>query len=139
MGFKMTKNTKKIIGILIVVLIIIIGAVIVYKLITNREDSNLTNENINSTSVNTANNEPNEHSFFGKVIESHSSYIIVEPNENEAIRKSANEISIRLEENDDTIYEAGTNVKITYDGTVMESYPAEVKAIKIEVQSDENF
>ena len=33
----------------------------------------------------------------------------------------------------------GTNVKITYDGTIMESYPAQVKATKIELKSVENF
>ena len=80
-----------------------------------------------------------EYSFFGKVIESTSKYIIVEPNENEEIRKSADKISIGLGENNDTLYEIGTNIKITYDGTVMESYPAQVNATKIELKSADNF
>ena len=80
-----------------------------------------------------------EHSFFGKVIESTSKYIIVEPNENEGIRKSADKISIGLGENNDALYEIGTNVKITYDGTVMESYPAQINATKIELKSADNF
>ena len=80
-----------------------------------------------------------EYSFLGKVIESTSKYIIVEPNENEEIRKSADKISIGLGENNDTLYEIGTNIKITYDGTVMESYPAQVNATKIELKSADNF
>lgn len=77
--------------------------------------------------------------FYGKVIESKQNYIIVEPNEGEEIRKSADKISIDLGEYNDAIYEVGTNVKITYTGYVMESYPAQVDAIKIELKSAENF
>lgn len=139
----MSKNKKVIIGILIAVLIVAIEVVVVYKLIensvTNRADFNFKVENISSNPVNTVNHEQNEHSFFGKVIESTASYIIVEPNEDEDIRKSSDKISISLEEYNDAIYEVGTNVKITYDGTIMESYPAQVKVTKIEVKSTENF
>ena len=80
-----------------------------------------------------------EQSFFGKVIESNQSYIIVEPNENEEIRKSSDKIDIGLGEYNDALYEVGTNVKITYEGPIMETYPAQIKAIKIEVKSAENF
>ena len=139
----MSKNKKVIIGILIAVLIVAIGVVVVYKLIensvTNRADFNFKVENISSNPVNTVNHEQNEHSFFGKVIESTASYIIVEPNEDKDIRKSSDKISISLGEYNDAIYEVGTNVKITYDGTIMESYPAQVKVTKIEVKSTENF
>uniref|UniRef100_UPI00272CA8EA hypothetical protein n=1 Tax=uncultured Ligilactobacillus sp. TaxID=2837633 RepID=UPI00272CA8EA len=83
----MSKNKKVIIGVLIAVLIIVIGVVIVYKLIeksvTNREDFKFKVQNINFDSVETVNNEQNEKSFFGKVIEADASYIIVEPNEDE--------------------------------------------------------
>lgn len=77
--------------------------------------------------------------FYGKVIESKQNYIIVEPNEGEQIRKSADKISVGLGEYNDAIYEVGTNVKITYTGNIMESYPAQVDAIKIELKSAENF
>ena len=77
--------------------------------------------------------------FYGKVIESTANYIIVEPNENEEIRKLSDKISIGLEEYSDVVYMLGTNVKVTYDGTIMESYPAQVKATKIELKSAENF
>ena len=42
--------------------------------------------------------------FFGKVIESNTSYIIVEPNEDEKERKSADKISIRLGEYNDATF-----------------------------------
>lgn len=78
-------------------------------------------------------------SFYGKVIESNSNYIIVEPNKDEEIRTSADKIMIGLEGNNDAIYTVGTNVKITYDGYVMETYPAQIKTTNIEIKSVENF
>lgn len=77
--------------------------------------------------------------FYGKVIESNGKTIIVEPNEDEAIRKSADKIAIGLGENNDALYVVGTNVKITYDGTIMETYPAQIKATKIELKSVDQF
>ena len=77
--------------------------------------------------------------FFGKVIESTAQYILVEPNEGEEIRKSADKISIGLGENNDMIYPVGTNLKITYTGEIMESYPAQIKATNIEVKSADKF
>lgn len=59
--------------------------------------------------------------------------------ENNEERKSADKISVGLGENNDALYTIGTNVKITYDGTILESYPAQVKATKIEIKSAENF
>lgn len=139
----MSKNKKVIIVILIAVLIIVIGIAIAYKLIeksvTDREDFKYTVDNISSTPVDTVNNEQSEKSFFGKVVKSEASYIIVEPNEDEDIRKSSDKISINLGEDNDALYEVGTNVKITYTGTIMESYPAQIKATKIELKSAENF
>ncbi len=77
--------------------------------------------------------------FYGKVIESNQNSIVVEPNEDEEIRKSADKISIALEKNLDYMYEVGTNVKITYNGVIMETYPAQVEAMDIEIKSAENF
>ena len=81
----------------------------------------------------------NENYFYGKIIEATNKYIIVEPNKEEKVRESSDKISIGLEENSDVVYMIGTNVKITYDGTIMESYPARVNGAKIEVKSAENF
>ena len=98
-------------------------------------------ETINNIISKKMDNERSEEGYFfyGKVLEATASYIIVEPNENEEERKSADKIFIGLGENNDELYMVGTNVKITYDGTIMESYPAQVKATKIELKSAENF
>lgn len=42
-------------------------------------------------------------------------------------------------ENNDYSYAVGTNVKITYNGVVMETYSAQIDAIDIELKSVENF
>lgn len=78
-------------------------------------------------------------SFYAKVIESNSKYILVQPNEDEEIRKSSDKIQIDLGEDNDAIYEIGTNVKITYKGYIMETYPAKVEAVNIEAKSNNKF
>ena len=139
----MSKNKKVVIGILSAVLLIVIGVVVAYKLIennvTNREDFKFKVENISSDPVDTENIDENKYSFLGKVIESNEKRIIVEPNENEEIRKSGDKVYIGLGEHNDALYMVGTNVKITYEGTVMTTYPLQVKTTKIEVKSAENF
>ena len=135
----MSKSKKMIIGVVIGVLIIVIAYKVIEKSVTDRADFNFKVENISSNPVATENLDENEYSFFGKIIESNEKRIIVEPNEDEEERKSTDKISIGLGEDNDAIYMVGTNVKITYDGTIMDSYPAQVKATKIEVKSAESF
>ena len=77
----------------------------------------------------------NTHSFFAKVIEFNEKSIMVEPLEGSKELKSSDKISIGLGENNDAIYEVGTTVKITYNGTILETYPAQIKAINIEAKS----
>lgn len=103
----------------------------------SKEDLDLIN-NIISKKMNNEQRK-DEYYFYGKVIEATNKYIVVEPNSGEEIRKSADKISIGLEKYSDEVYMVGTNVKVTYDGTIMESYPAQVNVTKIEVKSDENF
>lgn len=126
---------KKIGIIIIIVLVLSIGTGIVYKVIekdvTDREtfdfktDPNGSNDTVSH----------DEHSFSGKIIEVSSSYIIVEPNENEEERKSSDKFHIDLK-NDNTTYKVGTNVKITYTGGIAESYPALIETTKIEIVSE---
>ena len=78
-------------------------------------------------------------SFFGKIVESQKDYIIVELNEDEEIRKSSDQVIISFVENNDITYKLGTNVKITYSGFIMETYPAKIDAINIEIKSVDNF
>ncbi len=83
--------------------------------------------------------ENDEHSFYGKIVESHESYIIVEPNEYEEERKSSDKYYIDLGKYTDAIYVVGSNVKITYVGDINESYPAQIGTTKIELKSADNF
>ncbi len=132
------KKKSLIIAGIILVLVLCIG-VGVYKLIekdvTDRETFDFkTNANGSNDTVS-----HDEHSFFGKVIESHSSYIVVEPNEGERERKSSNKILVSFEKNNDEVYQVGSSVKITYDGRIKMSYPAKINATKIEIKSADNF
>lgn len=138
------KKVIKIIILIVIILLIILG--VLYLIDRNRMNNNkpvifstwgydyappekvYPNGNSNNSNV-------EEYYFYGKVIESSFSYIIVEPNEGETIRKSADKISIGLGGNNDVLYMDGTNVKITYSGYIMETYPAKVNASKIELVS----
>ena len=51
--------------------------------------------------------ENKDHSFFGKIIESTNTYIIVEPNKDEEERKTTDKISISLGKYNDALYEVG--------------------------------
>ena len=125
---------KKIIGIIIIVLVLGIGAGVVYKIIeknvTDRETFNYkTDTNGSNDTVS-----HDEHSFYGKIIESTQSYIIIEPNEDEDVFQKSHKIHIGLDENSIN-YEIGASVKITYDGRIKMSKPAKIDAIKIEIVS----
>ncbi len=129
---------KKIIGIIIIALVLGIGAGLVYKIIekdvTDRETFDFkTNTNGSNDTVS-----HDEHSFYGKIIEVSSSYIIVEPNEKEEERKSSDKFHIKLK-NDNTTYKVGTNVKITYVGVINESYPAQIRTTNIETVKNFDF
>lgn len=78
-------------------------------------------------------NSDNTYSFKAKVIESYMNSIIVEPLENEDIRRSADRISVGL--NIPTIipkaFPVGALVEIEYDGNIAETYPAQINMITI--------
>ena len=78
-------------------------------------------------------NEQNEYSFCGTITQVEENLIFVEPEENEEIRKSADKIMVgKLKTDANVEFEVGEKVRITYDGYVMEKYPAQIKATKIE-------
>lgn len=83
--------------------------------------------------------ESSNHSFFAKIVESNEKNIIVEPVENSPERKTSDKFLIKLEDNNDAIYQIGTNVKITYNGEFAETYPVTINPIKIEIKSTDNF
>lgn len=90
-------------------------------------------------------NEYGYETFYGKVVDTLGIYeevawavpvpgsiqITIEPTENDPIRNSADKIVVYLKEYDGNNYEIGTKVKVTYTGTIKETYPAVVDAIKI--------
>lgn len=133
----MKVKKKVMIGILALITIIIIGVFV--KIGIRQKAVNVITQTTerNQSIINDV--QESNASFYGKVIESHQRYILVEPNEGEEIRKSADKIEIGLGENNDALYKVGTNVKITYKGYIMESYPAKVEATNIEVKSADEF
>ncbi len=80
-----------------------------------------------------------ENSFFATVIESKTEYIVVEPREDEEERQASDKFYIGLGKYNDAIYEVGTNLKITYKGAIMTTYPAQINVTKIEIKSADNF
>lgn len=91
------------------------------------DDKNETNVNINHEG---------QYQFIGIIIESHDNSIVVEPEEGTNERKSSDKISMKITRpttgvND--FYVKGNKVKITYNGIIMESYPAQIVATKIEL------
>lgn len=79
------------------------------------------------------------YSFFATVIESNAKSILVEPVEGSSELNSSDKISVGLGEHNDALYMVGTVVKITYDGLIEETYPAQIHASKIEIKSVDNF
>ena len=77
-----------------------------------------------------------EYEFVATIIEVHENSIIVEPEEDTNERKSSDKISMKIDRPTSGVndfYVVGNKVRITYDGNIMESYPAQIKAIKIEL------
>ena len=69
--------------------------------------------------------------FSAAVLEVDKQYILVEPLEGEAERKSADQIQVSLRDEGSRILEeicVGDTVEITYDGLIAESYPARINS-----------
>lgn len=73
--------------------------------------------------------------FVAKVLESGESSILAEPLEGEWERSSADKISCSFSENK-KMPQAGDYVRIVYDGQIMESYPAQIRAQSWEAVKD---
>ncbi len=71
--------------------------------------------------------------FIGTIVEETPDYIIVEPNEDEIERKSADRIQVQHDEglDEEFYYGIGQKVLIEYDGNIRETYPAQVMAESI--------
>ena len=74
------------------------------------------------------------YTFKGKVVEINMNNIIVEPLENEDIRKTSDRIQISgglITEFNPSILPEGTLVEIGYDGNITETYPAQINVITL--------
>ena len=82
----------------------------------------------------TQNKVNNTKSFIATVLEQTKTYIMVRPEACASEIKSSDKIVVTFnKENIDCLYGIGTKVKIYYDGTIMESYPARINAYDIYV------
>ncbi|MFO8068956.1 MAG: hypothetical protein R6U02_03080 [Alkalibacterium sp.] len=72
----------------------------------------------------------NHPTFEGTIISVEESYVIVEPFEDEEIRRSGSEVSIRAEA--DLDFQVGDEVVVTHEGPIMESFPLQIELIEIE-------
>ena len=78
------------------------------------------------------------HTFVGTVLEETTTYMIVEPNEDEAERKSSDRIVINYgTDHIDYLYGIGRKVIINYTGYIMETYPAQINTDNIQVYEAE--
>ena len=84
--------------------------------------------------------EAENHSFIGTILEETTEYIIVEPNEDTAERKSSDKIRINLNTlYKDYLYGVGRKVIINYTGLIKETYPAQITTDNIDVDGYDDF
>ena len=75
----------------------------------------------------------NEYSFCGTIIQVEANLFFVEPDENEKIRQSADTIMVdKLQIDTNVKFAIEERVKIIYNGYIMATYPAQIKAIRYE-------
>lgn len=145
----MKKNIFKIIIALVIVLLVCIGAM--YLIDCNRmkncdevlfstwgkkytppvkQYNDIIEDNVDNT----------ECLFCGTITQVEENLFFVEPDEGEKIRQSSNLIMVgKLKLDTNVKYEVGERIRIFYDGTVMETYPAQIKATKYESISEPDF
>ena len=91
------------------------------------DDYKETNVNINTEG---------QYPFVGTIIETNDNSIIVEPEEGTNERKSSDKISMKITRPTNGVndfYVKGNKVKVTYNGIIKETYPAQISAINIEL------
>ena len=69
---------------------------------------------------------PNEQRFYAMVVDCGEGWVLVEPLEGEAERNSCDRISFSTRNLEDLQVQVGTKVQITYNGEIMETYPAQI-------------
>ena len=78
--------------------------------------------------------------FVGTILEEKTTYMIVEPNEDEVERKTADKIVINYgTDHRDYLFGIGRKVVISYTGYIMETYPAQINTDNISVEGYSDF
>ena len=93
-------------------------------------------ETSNDRSDNYKKVEEEQYEFVATIIGAYDSSILVEPEEGTNERKSSDKISMNINRptnGTNDFYVVGNKVRITYNGVIMESYPAQIVATKIEL------
>ncbi len=123
-------------------LFIILSLLLILGMVECSKDDNYDNDqNVNSDGNNydvTDNNKT--YTFRGKIVEMYMDNLIVEPLENEEIRRSSDRIKVWFGQNPEfhpPIFPEGTLVEIEFDGNIDETYPAQINAINLRT-IDEN-
>ncbi len=107
------------------ILIIILVFIFAMGLIACGErDTNKTNDNGSDDLL--------EEVVFDATVIDASGLLLVTPVEGSSELRSADKISVSIKLDDTSDYKAGDLVRITYDGRIAESYPAQIWASKIE-------
>lgn len=126
---------KKIILLIIAVIILILLIPICISI--NKQDIN--NKDKYNEQNQTATT-PTNNSFVGTVLEETTTYMIVEPNEDEIERKSADKIVINYgTDHIDYLFGIGRKVIINYTGYIKETYPAQIDTDDILINGYEEF
>ncbi len=84
------------------------------------------------------NTEEEPRSFTSTVLENNATSLLVKPDEGEDELRSSDKIVVRVPKDsavleDLSVFSVGSKVKITYDGAIMESYPAQINALRVEL------
>ena len=77
-----------------------------------------------------------QHEFVGTIIETSDNSIVVKPDEGTNERNSSDKITMKITRptnGTNDFYVVGNKIKITYNGIIMESYPAQIVATKIQL------
>lgn len=95
---------------------------------------------IGENNVRDTSSELEYNSFIGTVLEEATTYMIVEPNEDEAERKSSDKIRVNYgSDHLDYLYGVGRKVIINYTGFIKETYPAQIDTDNIETDGYDDF
>lgn len=90
--------------------------------------------------VNNVQEDDEIYTFVGTILEETKSYIMVEPNYDEAERNSSDRIVVHYPtEHSDYLYGIGRRVIIKYNGLIKETYPAQITANEILVDGYKEF